>query len=125
MNSGHWMGLSIHPERREIYYFSTYGGKPDIEKNKWLARDDRIRSDQYVDVFNDGLKQLQQQGWAIHYNDQHYQKPGDATATCGIYTAAFLRSGLNPDEFAELTRRLKSQLHGEDPAIIYYNQFFV
>lgn len=124
MNSGHWMGLSIHPERHEIYYFSTYGGKPDVEKNEWLSEDDQRESNQNTDIFNDGLKQMQKEGWTIHYNDHPYQKEGDGTATCGIYTVAFMRSGLNPDQFYEFTKRLKASHPSRDPAVDYYKAYF-
>lgn len=124
MNSGHWMSVSIFPERKEIYYFSTYGGKPDVEKNRWLTEDDQLESGQNTDIFNDGLKEMQQEGWTIHYNDHPYQKEGDDTATCGIYTVAFIRSGLNPDEFYEQTKRLKAQHPNRDPAVDYYHAFF-
>lgn len=99
LNSGHWMGLSIHPGKKEIYFFSTYGGKPDFEKNKWLKEDDQIMSGQNTNALNDGLKEMAKNGWTIHYNDHPYQFEGDGSATCGIWTAAFLNSGLNPDQF--------------------------
>ena len=34
MNSGHWISVSRNLPRKEIYFFSTYGGKPDVEKIK-------------------------------------------------------------------------------------------
>lgn len=99
MNSGHWMALEFNPRRDEVYFFSSYGGKPDFEKNKWLRATDRRRSNQNVDIFNDGLKNLARRGWTIYYNDHPYQHEGDRTATCGIWAAAFLNSGMNPDQF--------------------------
>lgn len=105
MNTGHWMGLVIKPEKREIYFFSSYGGKPDFEKNKWLPQSDRIRSSQNINALNDGLKMMAKNGWTVHYNQYKYQREGDGTATCGIWTAAFLRSGMNPDEFHDFTMR--------------------
>ena len=118
MNSGHWMSLSINPKKKEIYYFSTYGGKPDVEKNAWLSEDELLDSNQNTNIFNDGLKDLQKNGWTIHYNDHPYQKPGDGTATCGIYTAAFIRSGMNPDEFYIFNKR------NGVTAVDYYKAYF-
>ena len=101
MRSGHWIALKFVPEQREIYFFSSYGGKPDFEKNEWISPNDLVRSNQYMNVLNDGLKQFALSGWTIHYNQYRYQHVGDNTATCGIWTAAFLNSGMNPDDFFE------------------------
>lgn len=119
MSSGHWLGLSIHPERREIFYFSSYGGKPDVEKHRWIPADSMIESHQSTDVFNDGLKELMEEdGWTIHYNQYRYQIEGDRTATCGIWTAAFLRTGMNPDDFNWFVEDL-----GLTPVHLYYAYF--
>lgn len=122
MNSGHWISISCNPSKKEIYFFSTYGGKPDVEKIKWMNEDDLRESGQFLNIFNDGMHEFQKRGWEIHYNDFPYQKPNDETATCGIYTAAFLRSGLNPDEFEGQTKLLMKQ--GINPAIFYYDKYF-
>ena len=117
--SGHWLALSIHPATREIFFFSSYGGKPDVEKNRWISRADRIRSHQDEDVLNDGLKDMAIRGWTVHYNDHPYQFEGDKTATCGIWSAAFLNSGMNPDEFFYYTN-----FHHLD-ALDYYEALFM
>lgn len=122
MNSGHWISISRNPIKKEIYFFSTYGGKPDIEKLKWISEDDLRESGQYMNIFNDGLKECQKHGWEIHYNDYPYQKEGDHTAVCGIYTVAFLRSGGNPDDFKNET--LKIAKSGINPAVYYFDKYF-
>ena len=122
MNSGHWISVSMNPRKKDIYFFSTYGGKPDAEKVEWMNEDDLRESGQYLNIFNEGLRSLQQHGWTIHYNDHQFQKPGDRTATCGIFTAAFLRSGKNPDEFIRETELIRQ--HGADPAVVYYYRYF-
>lgn len=118
MNSGHWLGLSYNPSKGEIYFFSSYGGKPDAEKNKWLTEDDQVESGQGVDVFNDGLKELAKKGYVIHYNDHPYQFEGDETATCGIWTVAFLNSDMNPDQFYRYNVR-----HHQGPVQYFYKYF--
>lgn len=123
MDSGHWISVSRNVPKKEIYFFSTYGGKPDIEKLQWMNEDDLKESGQFINIFNEGLRTLQQHGWEIHYNDYPYQKEGDNTAVCGIYTAAFLRSGKNPDEFKKEVMLLKR--HGINPAVYYYDKYFV
>ena len=122
MQSGHWISVSRNPKKKEIYFFSTYGGKPDVEKIQWVNEDDLRESGQDINIFNDGLRNLQQHGWEIHYNDFPYQKSGDNTAVCGIYTAAFLRSGQNPDVFERNTKLLAR--NGINPAIYYYDKYF-
>lgn len=119
MLSGHWTGLEFNPPEREIYFFSSYGGKPDEEKRKWLPKKARVKSGQNLDVLNDGLKEFAKGGWTIHYSQYPYQKPGDDTATCGIWTSAFMNSGLDPDEFHEQTKR-----HKRAPEDYYYNRYF-
>ena len=122
MMSGHWLSVSRNLPKKEIYFFSTYGGKPDVEKIQWLNEDDLRESGQFLNLFNDGLRDLQKHGWEIHYNDYPYQKPGDKTAVCGIYTVAFLQSKLNPDEFERETLNLVKK--GINPAIFYYDKYF-
>ena len=122
MESGHWISVSKNPRKKEMYFFSTYGGKPDVEKIKWISEEDRRRSNQLINVLNDGLEECQKHGWEIHYNDYPYQVEGDKSATCGIYTVAFLQSGKNPDEFREET--LKIQDKGINPAVFYFKKYF-
>lgn len=122
MRSGHWFSVSRNLPKKEIYFFSTYGGKPDVEKVDWLSDDSLLSSGQDINIFNDGFKELQRHGWTIHYNQHHFQKKGDKTAMCGIYTAAFLRSGLNPDEFIRMCKRIQST--GIHPAVFFYDKYF-
>lgn len=122
MDSGHWISVSRNPRKKEIYFFSTYGGKPDTEKIRWMSDDDLKESGQKINIFNDGLRECQNHGWEIHYNDYPYQKEGDKTAVCGIYTAAFLRGGKNPDEFKAETLSL-ARRH-INPAVYYFDKYF-
>ena len=122
MDSGHWISVSRNPNKKQIYFFSTYGGKPDVEKLKWVNEDDLYESGQIINIFNDGLRECQKHGWEIHYNDYPYQKEGDHTAYCGIMTAAFLRGGENPDDFKKETISLINQ--GINPVIYYYEKYF-
>lgn len=100
---GHWVGIRVVPELREAYFFSSYGNKPDVELNL-LSKTQRQKSGQAMNVFNDYLKRLFQQGWTVYYNDYPYQQRGDGTATCGRWLAKFLKSGMNPDEFEDRMR---------------------
>ena len=118
--SGHWTSLSFHPKTKEVFFFSSYGGKPDVEKNQWIPLSDLLQSGQDLNVFNDGLKQLMRDyNWTVHYNQYPYQRIGDKTATCGIWCAAFMNSGLNPDEFYFMIRK-----KGLTP-ISFYQMYFL
>lgn len=119
MNSGHWMGVKMNPKKREIYFFSSYGGRPDEEKNEWIDLQGQLESGQATNPLNDALKQYHQMGWKIMYNDFPYQHEGDDTATCGIWTVAFLNSDLDPDQFANVNRK-----YGLD-ANYYYRKYFL
>ena len=101
LNSGHWVALVRNRRKKEMYYFSSYGGRPDVELTEWVSLPQREVSGQGTNLLNDGLKILHELGWTIYYNDFPYQKKGDETATCGIWATAFLHSGLNPDEFED------------------------
>ena len=114
MNSGHWVALSRNNRKKEMYFFSSYGGKPDAELNEWIGYTGREVSGQGRLLLNDGLKGLAYEGWTIYYNDYPYQVKGDKTATCGIWATAFLNSGLNPDEFEDA--------HGTED--YYYRKYF-
>ena len=122
MMSGHWLSVSCNPKRKEIYFFSTYGGKPDVEKIEWLKPKELEKSNQDINIFNDALKVYQEKGWKIFYNDYPYQKKNDNTAVCGIYTVAFLRSNMNPDEFEDECKNIMKQ--GINPAIYFYEKYF-
>lgn len=122
MNSGHWISVSQNPVKKEIYFFSTYGGRPDREKLQWIAKDDLLESGQKLNIFNDALHEYQKNGWEIHYNNFPYQTEGDNTAYCGIYTVAFLRSKKNPDEFLKDNEDLMRR--GKNPAVYYFDRYF-
>ena len=119
MSTGHWMSLTIKPRKHEIYFFSSYGGKPDEEKNRWLDVQARQQSGQEWNPLNDGLKDLHARGWVIHYNDHPYQVEEDGTATCGIWTAGFLNMDMNPDDFYDFVNRF--HLRERD----FYRSFFL
>lgn len=118
MNTGHWTSLSFDQKNKKAYFFSSYGGKPDVEKNEWIPNHDLEKSDQVINVINDGLKRLAEKGWEIHYNQYPYQRVGDKTATCGIWCVAFMNSGLNPDEFHQLVE------YGGYTPQFFYNLYF-
>lgn len=119
MNSGHWTALTFHPENRSIYFFSSYGGRPDEEKNMWIPKADLLRSGQDANIFNDGLRDMmRKQKWVIHYSQYPYQRVGDNTATCGIWCAAFMSTKLNPDEFHDFIIR-----KGHTPVSLYKTFF--
>ena len=117
-NSGHWTSLSMNPYLKEIYFFSSYGGKPDEEKNQWISPYGRILSGQEANLLNDGLKELTKRGWTVHYSQYPFQRKGDHTATCGIWATAFMNSNMNPDDF--FNHCVKYDMN----AIDFYRKYF-
>ena len=116
---GHWIALRIKPETKEIYFFSSYGGKPDFEKNIWIPKVLQRYSNQAENVFNDGMKYMfAREGWTVHYNDYPFQQIGDKSATCGIWAVAFLNMDMNPDQFVAYT------FHNKVSVYDYYKAFF-
>lgn len=115
MNTGHWVAIWKDAAHRRVHFFSSYGGRPDEEKNQWVSAQALDRSGQRRNVLNDGLKQMLMEGWEVHYNDHQFQRVGDESATCGIWVAAFLNSRLTPDEFAINHKTDKE----------YFNQYFL
>lgn len=122
MNSGHWIAVEQVPSKKRIYFFSTYGGRPDEEKMIWMNEDEMYFSGQRPNIFSDGLRAAQKHGWEIHYNDYPFQREGDRTAMCGVYAAAFLNSGKTPEEFRDLCLDLEKR--GENPAVYFYKRYF-
>lgn len=118
MNSGHWTALEFKPLSKEVYFFSSYGGMPDREKMAWISPQELQQSGQVMNVINDGLKQFALHGWQVHYSQYRYQKPGDNTATCGIWSSAFMNSGENPDVFYRNTKRRRLS------PVDYYQAYF-
>lgn len=117
-NVGHWTCIVHNAKTDEYYFFSSYGGRPDEEKNSYISERDRLSSNQYKNFISDGLRLLYDAGKRIHYNEFEYQKIGDNTATCGIWCVAFILSGLNPTEFHKLCT--KRHLSAKD----FYNIYF-
>lgn len=115
---GHWTCVVYNPRNDEYYFFSSYGGRPDEEKNSYIKESDLLSSNQINNFISDGLRILFDQGKKIHYNEYEYQTIGDNTATCGIWCVAFILSGMNPTQFHNFV--IKNKLTAKD---FYYNFF--
>lgn len=98
-NIGHWTAVVYNINKDEYYFFSSYGGRPDEEKNCYMNERERLLSGQSSNFISDGLKRLFLQGKKVHYSEFPYQKVNDGTSTCGIWAVAFIMSGMNPTEF--------------------------
>lgn len=96
---GHWTAVVYNIRKDEYYFFSSYGGRPDEEKNCYMSERERAISGQSNNVISDALKSLYLRGKKIHYNEFPYQKVNDGTSTCGIWAVAFILSGMNPTQF--------------------------
>lgn len=116
---GHWVCVVYNKRRDEYYFFSSYGGRPDEEKNSFISPQDQIISGQNNNFISDGLRYLYSLGKKIHYNEFEYQKIGDKTATCGIWCVAFILSNMNPTEFFHFVKNKK--LSAKDFFYLYFS----
>lgn len=115
---GHWTCVVYNSKTDEYYFFSSYGGRPDEEKNSFIRESDLLASNQAKNFISDGLRILFDQGKKVHYNEYEYQTIGDNTATCGIWCVAFILSGMNPTQFHNFVT------HNKLTAKDFYNKYF-
>lgn len=122
-HKGHWQALKLNPDKKEIYFFCTFGEAPDISKSTWMLNsEDREKSHQMRNVLEEGIKEYIKDGYKLFYNKKKYQKPGDNSLTCGLWDAAFLISGKKPKEFNdEVVGLRKQKINVEEH---YYKKIF-
>lgn len=85
LNTGHW--VAIARAKDAIYYFDSYGNKPDVPLN-WTSEELRKVLGQDVPVLT---KMFSITKLPVYYNDFDYQTKKDMNvATCGRWATAFL-----------------------------------
>jgi hypothetical protein len=91
--SGHWVCLMRHPD--SIYYFDSYGDRPDEEEDLNGQSPTLTRL-------------LQASGLPVFYNTHQYQKLRDDIATCGRWCAIRLHyKDKTEDQFNRIVKRFK------------------
>ena len=122
-HKGHWQALKVNPDKKEIYFFCTFGEAPDISKSTWMLKpEEREQSHQMRNVIEEGIKEYIKDGYKLFYNKKKYQKPGDKSLSCGIWVAAFLNSDKKPKEFNDEVKEIRKQK--QNPEEYYYKKIF-
>lgn len=95
--SGHWICISIYPEKKIINHWDSYG-------MNWMQERGYTKNN-YVKQNLLGLlyTKAQYEGWTITWNKYKLQKMKNGISTCGRWSCMRSRmSYLNNDEFAKL-----------------------
>jgi hypothetical protein len=98
--NGHWVSMIIKPKIKQIWYFDSYGYFPDnqLENIPLLYRVKTNQVTRDVGIFL--YTAYKKYGFKIRYNDVKLQRSGKNIATCGYYSAFFLRKNCTPEKMA-------------------------
>ena len=99
--NGHWVAMIIKPKIKQIWYFDSYGFFPDnqLENIPLLYRAKTNQVSRDVGVFL--YLAYKKYGFKIRYNDVKLQRSGKNIATCGYYSAYFLRKNCTPEKLVD------------------------
>lgn len=113
---GHWTCVRLEERAKRVTYFSSYGGKPDEEKNRKMTEEELIATKQLPNWLLHQLNLLRRMGYSIHYNDVEYQKNGDRSQSCGAWVAHYLTFAGSVEDFNNYVDRMcklfKTDYHG-------------
>ena len=100
-NGSHWVGLFSNLKKKQIYFFDSYGHKPDKEIKKfmdkiakWMSKTYNLKNDSEGELFNN--KDID-----IKYNTVRHQYKH---SECGIYSMNFIIRLLNGEGFVEIEK---------------------
>ena len=96
---GHWTCVKMEERAKRVTFFSSYGGKPDEEKNMKMTEEELIRTNQLPNWLLHQLQLLRRMGYSIHYNDAKYQVTGDRSMSCGAWVAHYLTFPASVESF--------------------------
>lgn len=109
----HWVAMYVNIEEKQLYYFDSYGIKPEYRIRKLMRR----ICDQIVKMFK-----ITPDKATVEYNDIRHQYKG---SECGVYSADFIIRMLQGESFKKLTEDKQSDdkvnLRRED---LFYNVNF-
>lgn len=92
----HWVGLYADSKKGEIYFFDSYGIKPEYRIRKLIRR----MSEHLVEIHKVKPNELK-----IEYNDIRHQY-GDSE--CGVYSVNFIERMLEGESFKQLSEKKTS-----------------
>lgn len=86
-NSGHWVAMCRSAKPDSIYYFDSYGNKPDVPLT-WVDKKTNERLGQGKPTLTNMFKITK---IPVYYNNYEYQDKDDKQmATCGRFATSFL-----------------------------------
>ena len=88
---GHWICIHVSPvQPHTLEFFDSYGLKPDGPR-KWLSADELFQLKETRPLLTNLLKDAQERGWNLEYNDHKLQGAGHNVDTCGRHCAVRLK----------------------------------
>ena len=105
---GHYCAL-IKGKNNVIYFFDSYGGRPDIDQKKFSGR---YRKDLYEEKENSLIALLINSGCAVDYSNYKLQSRNPKVATCGRWCLTrCAMANLNNDQFADYIKKVANLKH--------------
>lgn len=92
-DGSHWVGLYADSKKGQVYFFDSYGIKPEYRIRKLIRR----MSNNLIELLNVKPSEL-----TIEYNDIRHQY-GDSE--CGVYSVNFIERMLEGESFKELSEK--------------------
>lgn len=99
--SGHWVSMIIKPKIKQIWYFDSYGYFPDdqLKSIPLFYRRASHQATRDIGIFL--YMAIKHFHFKVRYNEFKLQQFGNKVATCGYYSALFLRKSWTPERFAK------------------------
>jgi len=106
--SGHYVTLIRNKANRTIYFFDSYGGKPDVDQKKYAMNRDEL----YDEEHNSLIKLLLKKGWNVDYNHVPLQASSPDVATCGRWgLTRVMWKHLTNDQFVQAIKYWSNKLN--------------
>lgn len=114
---GHWCGLIIHPEIRQIWFFDSYGGFPD-DQLEHIDDDHRVVSNQINRDVGEFLYSMTRRRYKIRYNERCIQQLDKNISTCGRYIGLWIKKDIQPEKFVDWLLDLSNSVQQNTDEII-------
>jgi hypothetical protein len=100
-NGTHWVSLYMNIKEKQIYFFDSYGFKPEKEIREFIAKwaNYMSKSDKYT-----ATNCLTEKGDIdIKWNQQRHQR---GASECGVYSISFILRLLNGEKFENINNKV-------------------
>jgi hypothetical protein len=98
----HWVALYINLAKKQIYFFDSYGIKPEKEIREFMARCANYMTGSNMtggNKYNDKNCLYEKGSVDIRWNKTRHQRGG---SECGVYSISFILRLLNGQEFDQI-----------------------